>query len=265
MDEQDITIRRVETVADCVACRDAQRKAWGIVDDSYLIPIATMIGAAHHGGLVLGAFLPSGEAVGLSFAFLGRVRDRWCLYSQLTGVVPDCQGNGLGGRMKSLQREYARSIGLDFIAWAFDPLQAGNASFNLHRLGASAARYVPNMYGPRTDALNLGVPTDRLIAEWPSTPAESRLTIDPAGLPRLVEGPKEPRVFDFAAIGDSRALLVEIPTEIARLRTEFPDRAERWRAAIAGALGAGFAAGYRAIDVAKANGRSFYVLARNGD
>ena len=52
------------------------------------------------------------------------------------------------------------------IAWAFDPLQAGNAHFNLARLGATAGRYIDNMYGERTDALNAGVPTDRLIAEW---------------------------------------------------------------------------------------------------
>ncbi len=53
-----------------------------------------------------------------------------------------------------------------FIAWAFDPLQAGNARFNLVKLGATCGRYLDDMYGPRTDTLNLGVPTDRLIAEW---------------------------------------------------------------------------------------------------
>ena len=54
----DVTIRRAETVADYLACREAQRLAWGIEDDGYLVPIATMVGAQHHGGLVLGAFLP---------------------------------------------------------------------------------------------------------------------------------------------------------------------------------------------------------------
>ena len=38
------------------------------------IPIATMVGANLHGGLVLGAFRPDGEAVAMSFAFLGRRR-----------------------------------------------------------------------------------------------------------------------------------------------------------------------------------------------
>ena len=64
-----------------------------------------MVGANLHGGLVLGAFLPGGEAVAMSFAFLGRVEDRLCLYSQLTGVVPGYQSRGLGYEIKRLQRD----------------------------------------------------------------------------------------------------------------------------------------------------------------
>jgi predicted GNAT superfamily acetyltransferase len=82
--DQEITIRRAATIADYHACQDAQRQAWSISDDSYIVPIATMVGANLHGGLVLGAFLPDGAAVAMSFAFLGRVENRLCLYSQLT-------------------------------------------------------------------------------------------------------------------------------------------------------------------------------------
>ena len=133
-----ITIRRAETIADYRACQDAQRKAWGISDEGYLVPIATMVGANLHGGLVLGAFLPGGEAVAMSFAFLGRVEGRLCLYSQLTGVVPGYQSRGLGYEIKRVQRAIAHAEGIERIAWAFDPLQAGNAHFNLARLGATA-------------------------------------------------------------------------------------------------------------------------------
>ena len=173
MSDETITIRRAETIADYLACQEAQRRAWGITDDSYVVPLATMVGAQLHGGLVLGAFTESGEALGLSFAFLGKLEGRLCLYSQLTGVVPGQQGKGLGGRLKSAQRDFARSEGLDCLAWAFDPLQVGNAHFNLDRLGATASRYVENMYGRRSDALNANATTDRLIAEW-STSTESR-------------------------------------------------------------------------------------------
>ena len=125
----------------------------------------------------------------MSFAFLGRVEDRLCLYSQLTGVVPGYQSRGLGYEIKRLQRTIAHAEGIERIAWAFDPLQAGNAHFNLARLGASAGHYVENMYGLRTDALNAGVPTDRLIAEWDTGGDDVvvRSSYDAATLPHLIE------------------------------------------------------------------------------
>src|SRR5947209_1059924 len=126
-----VTIRPAESIADYHACQEAQRKAWGIGEERYVVPLATMVGAQLHGGLVLGAFRADGSAVGVSFAFLGRIDGRLCLYSQLTGVVPGQQGRGLGGRLKQAQRQFARAAGLELIAWAFDPLQAGNAHFNL--------------------------------------------------------------------------------------------------------------------------------------
>src|SRR4051794_39624243 len=103
----EITIRRAESLADYRACQEAQRLAWGIADESYVVPIATMVGAQLHGGLVLGAFRPAGEAVGISFAFLGRIDGRIGLYSQLTGVVPGWQSHGLGSRLKTAQRALA--------------------------------------------------------------------------------------------------------------------------------------------------------------
>ncbi len=267
MPDPTFTIRRAEAPADYLALQEAQRRAWGLADDSYVVPVATMVGAQHHGGLVLGAFLPGGEAVGLSFAFVGRSGDRWCLYSQLTGVAPGHQGRGIGARMKEIQRDHARSIGVKVIAWSFDPLQAGNAHFNLHRLGATASRYIADMYGPRTDDLNRGVPTDRLIVEWPVDPPDAPADDDFEALtsPRLVEGPDEPLVSPFDALTGTTPLLVEIPADIARLRLDDPPRAERWRAAIAGALTPAFAAGYVAEDVVREAGRSYYVLRRNAD
>ena len=160
--DDEITIRRAETIADYRTCQDAQRGAWGISEESYLVPIATMVGANLHGGLVLGAFLPGGEAVAMSFAFLGRVEDRICLYSQLTGVVPGYQSRGLGYEIKGLRR--------------LDRLRGGSNESPGHLTRCRRATpiltspgwaprpgiYVQNMYGLRTDALNAGVPCYRL-------------------------------------------------------------------------------------------------------
>jgi predicted GNAT superfamily acetyltransferase len=270
----EIIIRRAETIADYRTCQDAQRGAWGISEESYLVPIATMVGANLHGGLVLGAFLPGGEAVAMSFAFLGRVEDRLCLYSQLTGVVPGYQSRGLGYEIKHLQRTIARAESIERIVWAFDPLQAGNAHFNLARLGASAGIYVENMYGLRTDALNAGVPTDRLIAEW-DTGGDVVAVIpsdDAATLPHLIEteqgrgdAPGEPVGLAELAFKAQRILL-EIPDDVVHLRRETPELAERWRSVVGRAFRSAFEGGYRAVhfvrDGSSGRRRSFYVLER---
>jgi predicted GNAT superfamily acetyltransferase len=241
----EITIRRAEAVADYRACQEAQRSAWGLAEDSYVVPIATMVGAQHHGGLVLGAFLPSGEAVGLSFAFLGRTEGRLCLYSQLTGVVPGYQDQGLGFLLKTRQREIARAEEVPCIAWACDPLQAGNARFNLEKLGATAGRFIENMYGPRTDDLNRNTPTDRLIAVWETAPFSRPDPIASAGEhPRIIEsaGP----AFTGLPSGGPTCLL-EVPADINRLRAEQPSLAERWGSVVRQAFLAAFAHGYRAV------------------
>lgn len=253
-EREGIVVRRAESPEDYRACQEAQRLAWGITEGSYLVPIATLVGANLHGGLVLGAFRPDGSAAGLSFAFLGKVEGKVGLYSQLTGVVPEYQSAGLGYRMKQEQFAFARREGLPLVAWAFDPLQAGNARFNLDKLGATAGRYIDDMYGPRTDALNSGVPTDRIVAVWE---AEERprtaIGAEEAGrLPRLLAC--GPTIDDAPTVGPlpsgrgmSSAVVVEFPVAIAELRTHHPAAAERWRTAVRSALRGAFGAGYRAV------------------
>jgi predicted GNAT superfamily acetyltransferase len=271
----DITIRPATSIADYHACQDAQRRAWGITEEDYVVPIATLVGAQLHGGLVLGAFQSDGQAVGVSFAFLGRIDGQLCLYSQLTGIVPGRQGHGLGGRLKQAQRQFARAAELEAIAWAFDPLQAGNAHFNLGRLGARSHTYIENMYGTRTDALNAGVPTDRLIVVWPTADEPAPRAAGPPdveGFPRVVEAVPQPEgtldlmLTDAAGVmaRSASGILLEVPMAITRLRSEEPALAERWRRAAAAAFRTLFAAGYEAVDFVRVpctgGYRGFYVL-----
>jgi predicted GNAT superfamily acetyltransferase len=268
-----VTIRPAVTIADFWACQQAQRRAWGITEDDYIVPLATMVGAQLHGGLVLGAFLPDGSAVGLSFGFLGRIEGRLGLYSQLTGVVPGQQGRGLGGRLKQAQWQFAHDQSLELIAWAFDPLQAGNARFNLGRLGARSRTYIENMYGVRTDALNVGVSTDRLIVTWSTTGPEPPVPVATSAtelerLPVVVAaGPGPDGLPEVLAVApDATRVAVEIPAEIGHLRRAAPERAERWRKAVAAAFRGLFAAGFEAVDFVKsptpAGPRCSYVLGR---
>jgi predicted GNAT superfamily acetyltransferase len=247
-----VTIRRAATVEDYRACQDAQRRAWGLDEDRDMVPIATLVGANLHGGLVLGAFLPDGSAVGVSFAFLGRIEGRLCLYSQLTGIVPEYQDQGVGGRLKFAQRDIARSEGIGLIAWAFDPLRAGNARFNLDKLGATSRRYIEDMYGPRSDPLNRGVPTGRLIAEWEVDPGPRPAAWDdhPWALPYLVKaagsGPSY-EILTQRVSSDRPGFLLEIPAAISTLRAESPALADCWRLATRQAFLDAFAAGLRAV------------------
>jgi len=267
----DVTIRRAESVADYLACQQAQRLAWGITDDSYVVPLATMVGAQLHGGLVLGAFTPDGDALGLSFAFLGKVEGRPCLYSQLTGIVPGQQGKGLGLKLKLAQRDWARGEGLACLAWSYDPLQAGNARFNLEHLGATADRYVVDMYGRRTDALNVNAPTDRLIVEWSTDPDLTRRSpiITPDGLPRLLEAREgRPDTREISSLDPSDStVLIEIPADVAASRRDHPASAEGWTFAVRRAFLDAFAAGFRAEGFSREEGqagrRCFYVLNRH--
>jgi predicted GNAT superfamily acetyltransferase len=268
----EITIRRAQTVADYRACQDAQRKAWGITEESYVIPIATMVGANLHGGLVLGAFLPDGQAVGMSFGFLGRTEECFCFYSQLTGVIPGYQSLGLGYRLKLAQREFARSEGIALMAWAFDPLQAGNARFNLQKLGARVRRYIDNMYGERTDAVSAGVPTDRVIALWQLDrdpyPKTILSTQDALSLPRLIHTGEDSQGLlvpvSVESAFDRPRVLLEIPSRIALMRRDHPELAEQWRLAVRQGFLAAFAAGLVATgfmsEERSAGPRCFYVL-----
>lgn len=271
-ERDEITIRRAESFEDYRACQEAQRQAWGIVEDGYVIPVATMVGAQTHGGLVLGAFLPSGAAIGVSFAFMGRVHGELCLYSQITGVVPGRQDQGIGYQLKQFQREWAQGEGLPLVAWAYDPFQIGNAGFNFNRLGVTSHRFLENMYGPRTDALNAGVPTDRLVVIWPTGPTEIEGRKSPADVtaPYLLESELRadglPGIAAVRTDRSSRRLLLEVPPDIVGLTRSDRALADSWRAAVRSAFQTAFGSGYQAIGFIRRTDadrqRCFYLLVR---
>src|SRR5207302_3972745 len=105
----DFHVRDLRDADELRAAQALQRRAWGITEDGYLVPVATMSAAQKVGGLVLGAFQQdSSRLVGFSFAFLGRLRGELILYSQLTGVDPALQSTGVGRQLKYEQRRRAR-------------------------------------------------------------------------------------------------------------------------------------------------------------
>jgi predicted GNAT superfamily acetyltransferase len=135
--------------------------------------------------------------------------------------------------------------------WTFDPLVARNAHFNLNRLGASIAEYIPNFYGSNTGSILHGaLPTDRFVAEWALSAATKGQAADPpaarppAGIVRtaIVENGRVRVVEPLPA--DAR-VLVPVPPDIEPVLHANPDAALAWRLATRQAIMHYLALGYR--------------------
>jgi len=263
-----VRIAKLSEVADYRACQEVQRRAWGLQEDSYIVPVATLAAVNKYGGLVLGAWRNE-QLVGFAFGFLGRLQGDLILYSQLTAVLPQEQGEGLGYALKAGQREWARAEGLATSAWAFDPMQAGNANFNLHRLGAHCRIYTPDMYGERRDALNAQLSsTDRLIAEWKvtsPTSAASEIKLEDCQPALITVRHKlaEARQAISLKLPTIKAgpLCLEIPENINLLSAE---QAQLWQALIRQACQSLFGLGYIIVDFVRRDEpnerRGWYLL-----
>lgn len=243
-----ISIRQVSTIAEYLACHEVQRKAFRLTDDTYVVPVATLVGANLHGGLVHAAFQDPGGSdrlIGFSFAFLGRVKGKLCLYSQITAVDPEVQAGGVGTGLKTFQRDWAREQGIEFIAWAFDPLQSMNAHLNLNKLGATVVDYIEDMYGPRTDGLSKGVPSDRLIVQWPTTPpAEREVPADVATINDTFVKDGIRICGTFSLDRTESDLLFEIPDDIVQVKQADEAAGLDWNRAVRAVFEAYLARGY---------------------
>src|SRR5207249_1161289 len=196
--------------------------------------------AVSAGGVLLGAFDEHGVLVGFCYGFIG-LRDRELLfYSHMAGVRPGLQDRDIGFLLKRAQRQAALDRGLDRMVWTFDPLQSLNASFNLRKLGVTASRYYVDYYGEMPDAINRGVPSDRLEVDWwlRDPAVEARLTGDasprswpdaPAALVGIRRG--DTLAPDIAPDLDQPVVRVEVPTTFGDIKTRAPELALSWRMA----------------------------------
>lgn len=164
MYSDDIAIRPLATMAEFTTVSELEMAIWGLEPIENTSP-HLMMAVAHAGGAVLGA-IHAGELIGFAYGLPARRSDEWVLWSHITGVLPELQGQGIGFRLKQAQRKWAMRAGYRVIAWTFDPMRRGNANFNMCRLGAFATAYHVNRYGQMTDGLNTGMASDRLEAWW---------------------------------------------------------------------------------------------------
>ena len=115
-----------------------------------------------NGGAAVAATTDDDALVGFAYGFVGFDGTRPYLYSQAAFIDPDFQSQGIGRLLKQAQRDIATEAGLSSMRWAFDPLLARNAHFNLDVLGARGVRFEPRYYDESF--------TDRLIVDWALEP-----------------------------------------------------------------------------------------------
>lgn len=264
-----IEYRVVHDPDELKAIAELQTVVWSM-PASEAVPHNMMFAIIHSGGHVIRADL-DGELVGFSLGIAAVHGDEHRLWSHMTGVVPAHQGKGIGMGIKYAQRRWALDHGYKAIAWTFDPLQRGNANFNLHLLKACALTYHTNFYGSMTDGINAGMPSDRMEALWDLL-AESVMAAEnsPRTRPILDKFPHENFLLYSSDDGqihvklplrwDSEWHFAEIPFQLAKLKRENILLAQAWQVALGNAMGAAFAAGYRAVDFADDGKHCWYIL-----
>lgn len=216
-----VTISEATTPDQLDELRAAKHDIWG---PEVVAPRNLLRGLAIGGACLLVARRDD-VPVGFALGWLGWT-DGVHLHSHQVGVSSGLRQSGIGYALKLAQRAQCLAHGINEMRWTFDPMLAGNARFNLVRLGAVPVAFLPHCYGDRVDAFNTGDVTDRVEVSW-------RLD-RPVGGRLAIAGP-----------GDD---VVALPDDFHAVRADDATRAATWRAevseALSGALADGRALGF---------------------
>jgi len=285
-----IIIEPITTTERFHECEEVQKAVWGMQERD-IVPLHLLVTAQKNGGLVLGAFDKRGRMVGFVFGFLGArepdeegepLSKRLKHCSHMMGVLAEYRGQGIGYQLKLAQREWVLRQGLELITWTYDPLESMNAALNIGKLGCICRRYLREVYGEMREALNVGLPSDRFLAEWWLTSQRVVERLERGWRRRSLEevlqaggqvlnpavvredGLVEP--LEAACSPQSPLVLVEIPGHIQGIKAVDMALARRWRLHTRQVFEECFAAGYTVTDfvseVREGRRRSYYVLRR---
>jgi predicted GNAT superfamily acetyltransferase len=222
------------------------------------------------GNYVAGAY-DSGALLGGSVGFFGPPADA-AIHSHIAGVSVAGRGRSVGFALKLHQRAWALERGVEQVAWTFDPLIRRNAHFNLTKLAASAADYLPNFYGGMSDGINAGDQSDRLLVRWNLASAQARAACD--GRPMRVDAAslrargaavaldRGPRGDPVHGASDTEVVLVAVPADAEALRAADPELAGEWRLAVREVLGGLLDTGAR---ITGFDQDGWYVVSRPSD
>lgn len=200
------------------------RQAFGLAETNPAMTPKLLTALQRHGGSAVGAFDDAGSLVGFAYGFVGLDGGVAYHHSQATVVDPRLQGRGVGRELKRAQAQVALANGVDAMRWAYDPMQARNAHFNLDVLGARGRWFHRDYYGMSDDV----GPTDRVVVDW---------VLREPGYPRDPEpDPPCPAPACGEAVRDGDQVWLAVPAHWNHLVRRDPGRAARLRDRIAGQL-----------------------------
>jgi predicted GNAT superfamily acetyltransferase len=246
-----VTVRELSSLDELTAVIGLFDEIWAPEDGNSLMHVDLLRALTKSGNYVGGAFdLGSGKLLGACVGFFGPPTHAE-LHSHIAGVTPAGLGRSVGFALKLHQRAWALRRRVAVIAWTFDPLICRNAYFNLAKLGARPAEYLPNFYGAMDDAINGGTETDRMLVRWG---LRSGLAVGAAAAKRpavsadeergrgaavaLSAGPDGRPVTAPPSAGQPgpRTLLVGVPADVETMRMTDPGGAAQWRLALRNVL-----------------------------
>ena len=261
-DAAGVAVRELDTIDELAAVCRLFQDIWRPPPDNPLATTELLRALTKAGNYLAGAF-DGDRLVGACVGFFGAPADG-TMHSHIAGVDPAMAGRSVGFALKLHQRAWALRRGVGVIAWTFDPLVARNAYFNLAKLGATAAEYLPDFYGGMDDEVNGGDETDRLLVHWDL--GAPRVVAACAGRPHVVTHADAVVALGRTAAGgprvgvlDAPTLLVGVPADVTALRAAAPDLAKEWRVAVRDVLGGLLAGGARVVGFDRAG---WYVVTR---
>ena len=251
--------RDLTTLEEFAAVVDLERRIWGPGYDE-VVPVPILAVTVQRGGILIGAF-EQNRLIGFVYSLAGLKDGKPMQWSHMLGVVPEFRSDGIGRRLKALQRERAIALGLDLIEWTFDPMQAMNAHLNLTKLGVVIDEYEENVYGESQSPLHRGNPTDRFVAAWHIREPHVQRRLSAGALTiRTQEVADAPRInrakplgdfhecVDVALDVDGRRAIVEIPMGFTDMLARAPELALAWRMTTRLVFTTYFSRGYRVVD-----------------
>lgn len=262
-----VAVREVTDLAGMAAVVDLYATIWG---RSANPPVSLeLLRAFTKAGNYVGGAYDGDRLVGACVGFFHAPSED-ALHSHIAGVAPDMAGRNVGFALKLHQRAWALLRGVSEVAWTFDPLVSRNAWFNLAKLAAEPAEYLPNFYGAMLDSINGDDDSDRLLVRWRLR--DPAVVAACAGRPVVIRAADELAAGAVVALGldaggapepgrlDGATSLVAVPRDIQALRASDPALAQRWRVAVRDALSQLVADGGR---VAGFDREGWYVVRRS--